>query len=49
METTIKNTLATASNGKSKQKKMKLSKAGEWKRKHPEGILIIRDMKAVMK
>jgi hypothetical protein len=27
----------------------KLSKAGEWKRKHPNGILTIVDMKAVMK
>jgi hypothetical protein len=43
----------TAKNAKDKkdvlQEPKKLSKAGEWMKAHPNGILEIHDMRAVMK
>jgi hypothetical protein len=47
MITTVIN--APASRIKSQKQNTKLSKAAKWKRKHPEGVITILDMKAVMK
>lgn len=35
--------------GKKVGKPKKLSKAGEWMRKHPDGVIVIHDLRAVMK
>jgi len=50
MATTIKQTTSRKrTEEKVYEGPKRLSKAGEWKRKNPNGILTILDMKAVMK
>jgi len=48
-----KKTLSTkkdvVKSGKTAEKPKRLSKFGEWMRAHPDGVIVIHDLKAVLK